>query len=106
MPASPSRGFRFRDVEILAFRHVRWLVGEESICVVSANKLDIILPASYDEHMDIPAGKTVREAHPRVQVERKPLAQVWAEYIALDHKPKAEFSPSRTTPMQQERDRR
>jgi hypothetical protein len=56
--------------------------------------------------MDNQAGKNaVHEAQPRPRIERKPLAQVWADYVALDHKPKAEFNPIRTTPMQQERDR-
>jgi len=63
--------------------------------------------ANYDVTMDNPAGKNpIQEAHSRLRVERKPLAQVWADYVALDHKPKAEFGPSRATPMQQERDRR
>jgi len=53
--------------------------------------------------MDNQAAKN--EAHPRPRIERKPLAQVWAEYVALDHKPKTEFNPARATPMQQERDR-
>jgi len=54
--------------------------------------------------MDNQEGKS--EAQPRPRIERKPLAQAWAHYLALDHKPKAEFNSARATPMQQERDRR
>ena len=61
----------------------------------------------YDLTMDSPPAKNAtQEAHQRTRVEPRPLAQSWADYVALDHKPKAEFNPARTTPIQQERDRR
>ena len=73
---------------------------------VSANKLDSSVAANYDVKMDNQTGKNaVHETQRRPRIERKPLAQVWADYIALDHNPKAEFNPARATPMQQERDR-
>ena len=76
------------------------------MCPVSANNLDISIAANYDGKMDNQAGKNaVPEVQRRPQIERKPLVQVWADYVALDHKPKAEFNPAKATPMQQERER-
>ena len=78
-----------------------------TVCAVTANELDSSLSAHYDLKMDNPTGKNAaHESHPRPRIERKPLAQVWAEYVALDHKPQTEFNPARATPMRQDRDYR
>jgi hypothetical protein len=60
------------------------------------NKLDISTAANYDVEMDNQAGKNaVQEAPRHPRIERKALAQAWADYVALDHTPKAEFNPIR-----------
>lgn len=52
------------------------------------------------------SGKSIatgREVKPRSPIERKSMAQAWQDYCALDHAPKTEFNPVRTTPMSHDR---
>ena len=68
-----------------------------------ANKLDISALADYDVSMENQSGKTAHEVQPRPKIERKSVAQTWADYCALDHAPKTEFNPTRTAPMPSDR---
>lgn len=52
------------------------------------------------------SGKSSSKGHEPKQkdpMERKSMAQAWQDYCALDHTPKTEFNPVRTTPMSHDR---
>jgi len=70
---------------------------------VSTNTLDTNVITHYYVNMENERSAGDRETKRRPKIEPKSVAQSWADYCALDHTPKQEFNPTRTTPMQQDR---